>query len=331
MFDHLVATSTVRTRRVRLHHHVSVFAIVIGVMSTVIALNLNLPRFQTMRLLQAQEPQVTARLVTAVEQVSVVGPLILEPVLTIDATVSGIDANIETMEFILDGAYDRAGIDGLTLYIDGAQVGAPVQPDAHRRVRYQLETTQLSAGVHQFVVKLTTNTALGAARFQAATDPSTLFVLSNATGVRMQLPYRTAGLNVVDHGDLGVFVRTLSPGGSAAGIHELNAVYLYGEAEDFQIQRLVVEADHDLNGARIDVFNGRIFIATAQFIDGQATLDVSESVLRTVRGKNMVLTLLLTPADAAVSSLTLTNLVGIGIQSKYQAALAPQLSLLPNR
>ncbi len=306
---------------VKIHHHLSVFAVVVGVTATVIALNLNLPQFQTISITQASGTPATVRLVTQSEPLSVVGPLTLWPLVTLEARVTDQALQVDSFEFRLDGSYVAAGIQGIALYIDGTQVGTPVLPDDQRMVRFPLETVDLAQGTHTFVAKITTTNALGNAQLQASFDPYTGFATNDGRVVHMQLPYSSAALNVVDHGTLGIFAR---------GMSDAKQLYLYGQAEDFRIQSMTFEASQKVPlGTRIDMFQGKQFLATAQFIGTKAEMSLADLSVLALRDKNTLLSVIVTPALSNLTMITLTNVTALGITSQTSQTSSPALQLLP--
>jgi hypothetical protein len=320
MFDHIISTPRIRKKILKAHHHLSVFVIVLGVTTTVIALNLNIPQFQTVSITQASSTPASVRLLGGSGRESVVGPLQLWPLATLEARIADSSARVDSFQFRLEGTYAASGIEGLALFIDGVQVGAPAIPDAEHMVRYTLETVRLSKGTHIFTAKMSTNSSLGAATFQAVFDPYTGFMTDTGQVVQMQLPYRSELLQVVDHGTLGVFAQQSA---------HSPLLYLYGQAEDFRVQGMEFEASQDLTGARLDFFQGNQFLATGEFIGSKTSVSFDDISLLAFRGKNTILTVRTTPARLSAATINLIKVKAQGSTSQLPLEIESALQLLP--
>ncbi len=319
MFDHIIHTPRVRKKVVKIRHHVSVFAIVAGVIGSVVALNLNLPSFQTISISQASVTAASLRLIGDNQPVSAVGPLQLWPLATIEAKIADSLVHFDTVQFRLNGIYNDSSLQGITLYIDNVQAGVPVLPDADHMVRFKLETVALAKGAHTMSVKITTNDS-SASSFQASFDPYTGVITTTGQVVRMQLPYQSAIVTVASHGDIGSFVRTND---------EVRQLYLYGIAEDFHLEHLHIVASEDMSGTRIDILQGGQFLATGVFAKTEADIDMRDVSPLVLRDKNLILSLNVIPQLQKNASMTLDGIQASGVVSQQELVFSPHLQLLP--
>jgi hypothetical protein len=329
MFDHIIPTVRVRRKVVKIHHHISVFVVVLGVTATVIALNLNVPTFHPVAVSEAREQAVTVHLVQNSGLESVVAPVTLWPVATVEALVATEHVQVNSFQFLLDGAYSPADIEGISLFIDGIQVGSPVMPDDRGMVRYRLETVRLSKGAHIFSAKMTTRASAEEALFRVSLDPATSFTIDSEQGVRMQLPYKSELMQLVHQGTLGAFVRDEGVAQQAQLTFQPKRLYLYGSAEDFHLESMHIEADRDMTGVRIDFFQGDAFIAAAEFSGTSADVSFKGTSVLVLRDKNTMLSLLTSPATDNQAIITLNSITALGVSSHQTIAAEPKLQLLP--
>lgn len=320
MFDHIVSLPAQRTRHPKIHHHISVFAVIAGVIGTVIAVNLNLPTFRTTKISEAQEPQLSLRLLVDRESRSIVGPLTLEPILTIEAQVRTEASQLKLVQLYLDGVYDPAAIEGVTLFIDGAQAGLPVLPDGTGILRYPLDTVTLMPGMHRIEARITTKSVANSAVFQATVDPLRSFIVDRG-GVRLALPYRASLIDVVSQGTIGAFTPTVIRGANPQA-------YVYAKAEDFRLEAMRLTSDSDLTGTRVDLFTGTSFLTAAQFVGDELEFDLSGTVLRVLRDQNRIFSFLMTPPPGAVAKLRLSEITATGLTSQRVITSQPALELL---
>jgi len=332
MFDHLVDSST-RPRTVKLgaHHHSAVFLIVVGVVSSVLALNIKLFFLPQPIPLQASEPKVSVALIRENTAVKMVAPLQSVSIASMDVEVKYKTAALKKLQFLLEGVYDILAIEGLTLYINNIQAGYPVTPDADGVVTYELERVYLRPGMHRVSVHISTLQDGEVVLLQSVFDPDTSFQVgddANGSLVSMVFPYKSDEFVILEHGSLGAFVR---PGVDVAAGQETATLSLYGEAEDFRLQELTFAAEQDLTGSRLDLFLNDAFITSALFDGDSAIADIDETVVRVFTGKNTHITIRGVSADEAnmtLDGIHVTDVHALGLYSNAVAALNLELDLL---
>lgn len=332
MFDHLVDSSA-RPRTVKLgaHHHSAVFVIVVGVVSSVLALNIKLFFLPQPVALQASEPKVTIALIRDNVARQVVAPLRSTSIIEMSVEVKYKTAALRKLQFLLEGVYDIYAIEGLTLYINDIQAGYPVTPDENGVVTYELERVYLRPGTHRASVHISTPQEGGVVLLQGVFDPATSFQIGDdATRdlVSMVFPFKTDEIVVLEHGSLGAFVWREA---DSYETRDTSTLSLYGKAEDFRMRQLVFSTDRDRTGSRLDLFLNDAFITSALFDGASAIADFDETVVRVFNGKNTHITIRGISADETLMNLDSIQLAGaqaIGLHSNTVASPNFELDLL---
>ncbi|MEK7584762.1 MAG: hypothetical protein AAB490_05965 [Patescibacteria group bacterium] len=331
MFDHLYRAPANRLVRVRLHHHGLVFFIVVGVLSGAVVL------LAQTALLGAGVPErsiptsVQVRLAHDTDRVAIVGPLRSWPFAELAVVVSGDGARLDTVQFTLDGVYDVHAIRGIGMFLNGAQIGPPSTPDADGIVSFTSNTVTLEAGEHHLIFRMTTEPSDQQMVFQAAFDEAQSIrfaAYGGGASISSLLPARAPLVTVSNRGSIGYFVRGTTDDGSAG--MSLNRVFTYATGEDFRLTGLVLEASRDLTGNRIDIFKDDVFLTTAVFAGGAAQARFDDPVVRILRGKNTILTMLPSFDPSSFSDdarITIVSIEAEGYTSRSTLLLDTELSV----
>lgn len=317
--------------RLRLHHHGLVFFIVVGVVSSVVVLLAQTVLLGAEAPLRAIPANVQVRLSHDADRVDIVGPLQSWPFAELVISVSGGGAQLDTVRFTLDGTYDVHAIRGISMFLNGVQIGSPSQPDVDGIVSFTSNTVTLEAGEHRLVFRMTTEPSNQQMAFQAVFDETqsiSFAVYGGGANVASLFPARSPLVTVSDRGSIGYFVRGTTDDGST-GV-SFNRVYTYAMGEDFRLKGLVLESSHDLTGDRIDIFKDGVFLTTAVFTGRSAQARFDDPVVRILRGKNTILTLLPSfdpPSSTDDARIQVTSIEVEGYISRIIQSLDTELSV----
>ncbi len=323
MFDHLIHRPSSK-RVLKMHHHLSVGVLVIGVISAVIALNVNLYTKGWYPKTSAQQPVFTMRFVEPATDRREVAPLTFWPLAILELETPHNSAALDRLDFTLNGTYKTNMMAGMSLTLDGIQAGLPQTPP-FGRVSFPLNNVVVGPGRHRLAITLTTNPGSSIATFEIA-DPK-LFLHTIAGDQELVVhtvwPDASGRLTVVAQGSVGAFARrdTLSA-------PTWTNVYLYGDGEDFRLKRLDFVANEDIPGARLDFFIENRFIGTAPFVGSKARIDFMDTTIRILRDKNTKFRVLL--AEVPQGAQPLIQLTGVhaeGFKSHIGFRSRPHLDL----
>lgn len=338
MFDSLITTYKPRKprgKKIPLHQHGFVFFVVLTVLSASIVTTSLVLRFRSpYDVSHAGDRAMTVWFTGDTERDEFVPPLMLQPIAQLSTTVEYPSVALYAFSFLLDGSFDPYEISGITFFADDVQIGYPVIPDENGRVQFVFEPLILTKGKHTFDLRITAPTLAIGSAFRIVLDPKETFTLTSSVGTTVEpvvlYPFASNLHVLLEHGHIGAFVHSDSTprtGPLVSGI-----VHVYAEAEDMRLVSIVLEADRDLTGSRIDVFSDDTeFVSSAHFSGTTALLHFDAPVQRLLRTKNTRYTMLLADFPETLlrepPHVTIVGVNAEGYQSQFAITLDSRLEL----
>lgn len=321
MFDHLVQHRAKPRKRIPVHHHLSVLAMMVIAVVSVSAVMVDI---FTVRAVEKQVvPAVSVTLVDTGVPHTLVRRSGKLPMGSLRFVVTGAPVYLNQISFAADGVYDPAVLIGFETTVDSSQAGYPIPPDEQGVVTVPLAIA-MSPGVHTIVLQavtsgigFTSGTTIGIHFGEHAIQISD----TRGSGIvaSFALPHVTGLVSITGQGTIHAFRKPLA--------NKLTKqIGLYMDGEEAWLREIRFIATTAADNTRVDIFSGEKFVTTASFTNHEAVAAIPATALRLLQGKNTTLDFKLA---AGIHSVVVSQVTADGVFSGLPLVMTAPVTIDP--